>query len=151
MDHMTKPKRKFKFKVLTRQEALGFPVHCSGKEGAYQPAGHLQSCLLQAFALFQSDCYSLHNPPIRQSLNLTNIFLLVYGHTMTHSCACHLSYAKFNHVDPYCVPFVTAFLITFVPRLLALFYPSFQCSRVVELSPSVKSQPSPARHPEYTK
>ena len=31
---------------------VGIP---SGKEGPYQPTGHLYSCLLEAFALFLSD------------------------------------------------------------------------------------------------
>ena len=28
--------------------------------------GHIHSCLLEAFALFQSDNYSLRNPPVRR-------------------------------------------------------------------------------------
>ena len=53
---------------------MGQPGVCfgitSGKEETFQPAGHFHSCLLEAFALFQSDSYRLRNPQARQSLKL---------------------------------------------------------------------------------
>ena len=51
----------------------------SGKEEIYQPADHFYSCLLEAFALFQSDSYRLRNPLARQSLDQIKLLLYPLG------------------------------------------------------------------------
>ena len=60
-----------------------------GKEGAYRLAGHLQSGLLEllrsCFALFQSDCYRLQNPPVRQPLLKHLDILIWYAFTKVFS------------------------------------------------------------------